>query len=80
MAVQQSTKRNKQVAARATAGRREAQRRDDVLQKQLLDQYGYGRHMSCPEVDDPEAIEMGPVSRTMNEQPSDGFGFQKREG
>lgn len=66
-AAQQSLKKRKKAAERAAAARRGAQRQDDILQKQMLDRYGYGPHILASETDEPEAIEMSLISWTMDD-------------
>ena len=51
----QALRKKEQAAERVAAARREAERQDKILQKRLIDQYGFGHHVPT---DDPKAIEM----------------------
>ena len=57
-ALQQVLRKKEQAAERVAAARREAERQDKILQKRLIDQYGYDYHT----VDDPKAIEMSQIN------------------
>lgn len=58
-ALHQALRTKEQAAERVAAARREAERQDKILQKRLIDQYGYGQQIS---MDDPEAIEMSQIN------------------
>ena len=62
IATHQAFKKKEKAAERLKAARREAERQDQVLQKRLIDQYGYGHHVSSSAVDDPKAIEMRQIN------------------
>ena len=55
----QALRKKEQAAERVAAATREAERQDKILQKRLIDHYGYGHHVPT---DDPKAIEIIQIS------------------
>ena len=59
----QALKKKEQAAERRAAARREAVRQEYILQKQLVDRYGYSSDCPSSVAKNPRAIELSPISR-----------------